>query len=83
VSLYTAVAIASSCTRIVDVLNEKQSFSYVLDSCSDNFTENEAEEEELNTGPTTSYITCVSIHGGLNLIELHSHCRCPERETDV
>jgi hypothetical protein len=66
VSLYTAVSIAKSCSRIVDVLNEKQSFSHVLDSCSDNITENEVEQEELNTGPTTSYITCVSIHGGRN-----------------
>jgi hypothetical protein len=62
VSLYTAVAIAKSCTRIVDVLNEKQSFSHFLDSCSDNFSENEVEEEELNTGPTTSCQTFVSIH---------------------
>jgi hypothetical protein len=65
-SLYTAVAIAKSCTRIVDVLNKKQLFSNFLDSCSDNVTENEVEQEELNTGTTTSYQTFVSIHGSRN-----------------
>jgi hypothetical protein len=54
-----------------------------LDSCSDNFTENEVEQEELNTGPTTSYQTFVSIHGGRNRKKMHSHCRCPERETVI
>jgi hypothetical protein len=48
-----SVAIANRCTRVVDVLNEKQSFSHFLDCCSDNFTENEVAHEELNTGPTT------------------------------
>jgi hypothetical protein len=46
-------AIAKSCTRIGTVLDEKQSFSHFLDCCSDNFTENEVAQEELNTGPTT------------------------------
>jgi hypothetical protein len=55
VSLYTKVAIAESCTRIGAVLSEKQSFSHFLDSCSDNPTENEVEQEELNTDPTTPY----------------------------
>jgi hypothetical protein len=48
-----AVAIAKSCSRIGAVLNEKQSFSHVLDNYSDNSTENEVEQEELNTDPTT------------------------------
>jgi hypothetical protein len=82
-SLYTVVVIAKSCTRIVDVLIGKQSFSHFSDFFNDNFTENEVEEEELNTGRTTLYQTFVSLHGGLNCKKLHSHCRCPERETVV
>jgi hypothetical protein len=80
-SLYTAVAIAKKCTRIGAVLNKKESFSHFLDSCSDNSTENEVEQEELNTDPTTPSETCVSIHGGCNRRKMHSHWSRPERET--
>jgi hypothetical protein len=52
-SLYTAVTIAKYCSRIGAVLDEKLSFSHVLDCYSDNFTKNEVAQEELNTGPTT------------------------------
>jgi hypothetical protein len=83
VSLYMAVAIAKSCNRIGAVLNEKQSFSHFLDNCSDNSTENEVEQEELNTDPTAPYETSVSIHGGCNRKKLHSHSSRPERETVV
>jgi hypothetical protein len=83
VSLYTAVAIAKNSTRIGAVLNEKQSFSHFLDSCSDNSTENEVEQDELNTDPTTPYETCVSLHDGCNRKYLHSHWSRPERETVV
>jgi hypothetical protein len=83
VYLYTAVAIATRCTHIGAVLTEKQSFSHFLDSCSDNLTENEVEQEELNTGPTTPYETCVSLHGGRNCKMLHSHWSRPDRETVV
>jgi hypothetical protein len=69
--------------RVVDVLNEKQLFSHFLDFCSDNFTENEVAQEELNTGSNISYQTCVSLHDRRNCIKLHSRCRCPERETVV
>jgi hypothetical protein len=70
------------CTRIEAVLNEK-SLSHVLDSCSDNSTENEVEQQELNTNPTTPYETCVSLHGGCNRKKLHSHWSRPELETVV
>jgi hypothetical protein len=83
VFLYTAVAIAKRCTRNGAVLNEKQSFSHFLDCCSDNITENEVAQEELNTGPTTQYETCVFIHGGRNLKTLHSQWSRLERETVV
>jgi hypothetical protein len=78
-----AVAIAKSCTHIGAVLNEKQSFSHFLDTGSDNSTENEVEQKELNTGPTTLYQTCVSIHGGRNRKILHLHWSRLERETVV
>jgi hypothetical protein len=71
------------CTRIGAVLNEKQSFSNVLDYCSDNSTENEVEQEELNTGPTTPYQTFVALHGGRTHKMLHSHWSRLERETVV
>jgi hypothetical protein len=64
-------------------LNEKQSFSHVLDLCIDNSTENEVEQEELNTGPTTPYQTFVAIHGGRNRILLHYRWSRFERETVV
>jgi hypothetical protein len=82
-SLYTAVAIAKRCTRNGAVLDEKVSFSYFLDCCSDNLTENEVAQEELNTGPTTPYQTVVFIHGGRNRKKSHSHWSCPERESVV
>jgi hypothetical protein len=65
-SLNTAVAIAKSGTRIGAVPIEKQSFSHFLNCCSDNFTENEVAQEELNTGPTTPYQTFVFKHGSRN-----------------
>jgi hypothetical protein len=83
VSPFTAVAIAKYCTCIGAVLNEKQSFSHFLNYCSDNSTENEVEQEELNTGPTTPYQTCVSLHGGRNRKKLHSHWSRLGRETVV
>jgi hypothetical protein len=52
-SLYTVVATAKSGARIGAVPIDKQSLSHFLDCCSDNFTENEVAQEELNTGPTT------------------------------
>jgi hypothetical protein len=66
VSLYTVVAIAKYCTCFGAVLIEKQSLSHFLDSCSDNSTKNEVEQEELNIDPTTPFQTCVSIHGDRN-----------------
>jgi hypothetical protein len=69
--------------RFVDVLTEKQSLSHLLDFCSDHSTENEVEQEELNTGPNIPYQTCVSIHDGHYHKKWLSHCRCPERETVV
>jgi hypothetical protein len=82
-SLNTAVAIAKRCTRIGAVLNEKQSFSHFLDNCSENSTENEVEQQELNTDPTTPYKTGVSLHGGCNRKTLQSHWSRPERETVI
>jgi hypothetical protein len=64
-------------------LNEKQSLSHVLDLCSDNYTENEVEQEELNPGPTTPYQTFVALYGGRNRKMLHSHWSRFERETVV
>jgi hypothetical protein len=79
-----AVAIAKSCTHIGAVLNEKQSFSHFLHSCSDNFNnDNEVEQEELNTGPTTLYYTIVFLQDGCNREKLHSHLSRPEGETVV
>jgi hypothetical protein len=74
---------AKSCTRIGAVLSQKQSFSHFLDSCSDKSTENEVEQGELNTGPTTPNQTFVIIHGGCNRKKWHSHWSRPERETVV
>jgi hypothetical protein len=82
-SLYTTVAFAKTGMHVVDVLNKKQSFSHVLDSCSDNSTENEMEQEELNTGCNIPYKTCVFIYDGRNRNKWHSRYRCPERETVV
>jgi hypothetical protein len=65
------------------VLSEKQSFSHVLDSCSDNSTKHEVEQEELNTDPEIPYSTCVSVHDGCNCKKLPSHSSRPERETVV
>jgi hypothetical protein len=48
-----SVAFARRGIRVEDVLNEKLSFSHVLDCCSDDFTKNEVAQEELNNGPTT------------------------------
>jgi hypothetical protein len=83
VSLYTTVAIAKYGTRMVDVLNEKQSFSHVLDFCSDSSTENEVEQGELNTGTYIPYQSCVSLHDGRNRKKWHARCRCPELEKVV
>jgi hypothetical protein len=83
VSLYTEDEFAKRCTRIGAVLNKKQSFRHFLDSCCDYFTENEVEQEELNTDPTTQYDTFVSIHSGRNHKNLRSLWSCLERETVV
>jgi hypothetical protein len=69
--------------RIRAVLNEKQSISHFLHSCCDNFTENEVEQEELNTSPTTPYQTFVFLHGGLNRKKLYSHWSRPEQESVI
>jgi hypothetical protein len=82
-AFYTAVAIAKSCTRIGAVQSEQQSFSHFLDYCSDKSTENEVEQGELNTGPTTLWQTFGVIHGGRKRKKLHSHWSRPERETVV
>jgi hypothetical protein len=82
-SFYTAVAIAKRCTSNGAVLNEKQSFSHFLDCCSDNITENEVAQEELNTGTTTPYYTFVFIHDGRNRKKLYSQLSRPGRETAV
>jgi hypothetical protein len=81
--MYKAVAIAKRCNRIGAVLNEKQSFSHFLDYNSDNATENEVEQDELNTDPTTQNETFVSIHGGCNRKKMHSHWSRPEQERVV
>jgi hypothetical protein len=64
-------------------LNEKQSLSHFFNCCSDNITENEVAQEELNTGPTTPYYTFVFIHDSRNRKTLHSQCSGLERETVV
>jgi hypothetical protein len=79
----TSVAIAKSFIRIGAVLIEKQLFSHFLDYHSDNSIENEVEQEELNTDPTTPYETYVSFHGGCNRKTLHSQSSRLERETVV
>jgi hypothetical protein len=43
-----------------------------FDWCSDNITENEVAQEELNTGPTKPYYTFVFIHDGRYRKTLHS-----------
>jgi hypothetical protein len=64
-------------------LSEKQSLSQFLDNCTDKTTENEVEQEKLNTGPTTTYQTYVIIQGGRNRKKLDLHWSRHERETVV